>query len=174
MHDQGIPTDELGSVGQLEDGRYYVLFERHSSRSIDAVWQAITDPTQLRQWFPEIKLDPQLGGEFQIWFGEGCGGPADVSGQVEVFDPPHTLQFGSMRFELERDDQGCVIRFSDVLVFSRGHTPLTVTNSVLAGWHRFMDLLAAHLQGEVVDLSATEPDYKGIAVPGKHLLPEQN
>ncbi|MEQ8691196.1 MAG: SRPBCC domain-containing protein [Pseudomonadales bacterium] len=171
MNNTGIPQDRLGSVGQLDDGRYFVLFERQTRHSLDTVWQALTQPQQLAVWFPEIKLQARTGGAFHIWFGDGCDGPADVEGIVTTFDPPHVLQFGSMRFELEENAHGCVIRFSDVLDFQRGRTPLSVTDSVLAGWHRFMDALQAHLDDVVFDRDAPEPDYRGVKVPGKERVP---
>lgn len=169
----GTPTHKLGSVGQLEDGRHFVLFERSSTKSVEVVWQAITDKTLLAEWFPEIDLQAEPGGRFAIWFTNDRSLPPDVQGHVTVFDPPHVLQFGTMRFELASNAAGCTIRFSDVLDFSRGRSPLQVTHAVLAGWHRFMDLLENHLAGRPYDASLQEPDYREARVSGMETLPDQ-
>ena len=165
-----IATSHRGSVGQLEDGRFFVLFERQTPHSIDHVWQAITDPEQLQVWFPEISLDAELGGQFKIWFGGECDGPAHVEGAVSEFDPPNTLQLGGMRFELEENDQVCLIRFSDILNMAQDMAPIQITDSVLSGWHRFMDALQAHLSGEPFDRDVPEPSYRDVDVPGKELV----
>ena len=166
----GIPSDQLGSVGQLPDGRFFVLFERQTRHPIDKVWQAITDPTRLQAWFPELRLQAEPGGQFSIWFGDGCDGPADVSGTVTEFDPPHVLQYGDMRFELVSTPTGCLIKFSDILHFDRGRTPGEVTDSVLAGWHKFMDGLQAYLNGSPIDRSRPEPDYRNLRPSGRELV----
>ncbi len=164
----------LGKVGQLDDGRYIVSYERRVQASIEKVWHAISDPKALSQWFPEVRLDARDGGAFSIHFtGENCEGPADVQGEVTEFTPPHVLHFGSMRFELKAEaDGGCTIYFSDVLQFERGRTPMEVTDSVLAGWHQFMDRIETYLQGGAIDFNAEEVDYRAIAVEGRELIPD--
>jgi hypothetical protein len=76
----------------LEDGPT-LRFERRYPHSIDRVWRAITEPDELRHWFPP-------GEELE----------------VTESDPPRLLAgtwFGEqLRFELTPDGDGCVLGFT--------------------------------------------------------------
>lgn len=161
------PDSKFGTVGKLDDGRSFVLFERRLSHSIERVWAAITEPTQLANWAPGFRIELKQGGQFDIWFGDECEGPAHVTGTVTEYDPPRILQFGSMRFELEADGSGCLLKFSDILHFDGSRTETQFTNDVLGGWHRFLDDLEVALNGNAVDRTAPEFDYSTIDVPGR-------
>ncbi len=156
-----------GSVGTLADGRKFVRFERHLAHSIASVWAAITEPAQLVKWFPGLQLELKEGGRFSIWFGGGCEGPAHVTGTVRRFEPPHVLECGSIRFELEEARDGCLLRFSDILMFEASRSDADITNSVLGGWHRFLDALEEALSGKAVDHDQPEFDYASIEVTGR-------
>lgn len=165
---RGTPASKLGTVGKLEDGRCFVLFERHLGHPIDKVWAAITDPGQLARWFPGFKLELKEGGHFDIWFsGENCEGPSHVNGIVTRYEPPRVLECGSMRFELETEGSGCLLRFTDILQFDGSMSKPAFTNSVLGGWHRFLDALEAALAGHTFDHDQPEFDYASIDVPGR-------
>jgi uncharacterized protein YndB with AHSA1/START domain len=66
--------------------------------SPDRVWNAITDPNELAQWFPDEHADflPQEGHSgFFVWAakegeGDGCGG-GSFAVEVEKAEPPHSL-----------------------------------------------------------------------------------
>ena len=162
-------NNKFGSVGRLEDGARFVRFERRLLHSVEKVWSAITDPNELANWFPGFKAELREGGHFQIWFGEGCEGPAHVSGTVTCYEPPCVFQCGSMRYELERDGDGCLLTFTDVVQFPGSRTEDETTNSVLSGWHWFLDALEDALAGRAVDPHKPEPDYSKIDVPGREL-----
>jgi hypothetical protein len=76
----------------LDDGPK-LLLERRYDPSVERVWKAITDPDELRHWFPpgedltvtECKRPHILAGS---WFGD------------------------ELRFELRPDGEGCVLVFS--------------------------------------------------------------
>ena len=162
------PNSPLGAVGQLDDGRHYVVFERQFPYPIETVWDAVTDPDELAKWFPGFKLPREVGGRFQIWFSDTCEGPAHVTGEVTAFKPPNLLVCGTMRFELSTTgDNSCQLKFSDILMFDeRNRTDFT--NAVLGGWHSFMDLLTDALAGRPVDINQAEPvDYTKVDVPGR-------
>ena len=165
---QETPTSKLGSVGTLDDGRKYVLFKRRLPHSIETVWAAITDPEQLANWFPGIHLECLEGGEFEIWFSEECEGPAHVSGVVGTYDPPNVLAMGTMRWELAAEGEGCVVTFTDILAFGDSRSKTEFTNSVLGGWHKYLDTLEYALVGGSGD-PRTEPefDYSTISVVGR-------
>lgn len=162
-------TDQLGAVGILDDGRKYVVLQRHLAHSIENVWTAITDPNHLADWFPGMKLECRQGGTFEIWFGEGCeGGPPHVSGTVSRFEPPHVLECGSMRYELEADGDGCILTFTDILHFQPPRADHEIVNSVLGGWHKYLDVLEFSLQGGSSDpRDFPEFDYTSVEVDGR-------
>ena len=163
----GSPDSKFGTVGKLDDGRSFVLFERRLPHSIEKVWAAITEPEQREKWAADFEIELKQGGRLEIWFGGECEGPAHVTGTVTEYDPPRVLQCGSMRFELEADGSGCVLRFSDILHFEGPRSHTQITNSVLGGWHRFLDHLEQALEGKEVDETASEFDYSTIDVPGR-------
>jgi uncharacterized protein YndB with AHSA1/START domain len=35
-----------------EGGRYVLRFERHLGHSVERVWRALTEPSELAHWFP--------------------------------------------------------------------------------------------------------------------------
>ena len=76
---------KYGWVEHLDDGRHRVIFERLLPYSIQTVWDAITDAEQLANWMPGMQFEPRLGGQFHIWFGGDCEGPAHVTGEVSAF-----------------------------------------------------------------------------------------
>ncbi|MCZ6889191.1 MAG: SRPBCC family protein [Gammaproteobacteria bacterium] len=160
-------SSKYGAVGKLDDGRSFVQFERRLAHSIDKVWAAITAPEELEKWFPGFQLDLKEGGRFDIWFGGECEGPAHVTGTVTRFEPPRILECGSMRWELEPDGAACILKFTDILHFAGPRSKAEFTNSVLGGWHRYLDALEEALAGHVVDPQQPEIDYATIDVPGR-------
>jgi hypothetical protein len=107
------------------------------------------------------------GGSFEIWFGGQCEGPAHVEGTVTEFDPPWVLQCGSLRFELNRDGNGCLLKFTDILHFEGPRTEEEIVNSVLGGWHRFLDALEHALEGLPVVHDKPEVDCSTIRLVGR-------
>lgn len=162
-----VPSDQLGSIGKLNDGSTFVKFERNLNHSIDRVWAAITDPDQRERWFPGFTLELALGGHFEIWFGGDCDGPAHMSGSVTEFDPPNLLQCGSMRYELKATQRGCHLIFTDIVQYSPAELNARILNSILGGWHRHTDLLETYLAENEVDQSIPELDYAKISIPGR-------
>jgi hypothetical protein len=81
-----------GSLESIDD-RPTLHFERRYEHSVERVWKAITEPEELRHWFPP-------GAELEITESE----------------PPRLLAgswFGDqLRFELRPDGDGCVPLFS--------------------------------------------------------------
>lgn len=163
----GEPTDTWGSVGQLDDGRSFVHFERHLPYSVEQVWAAITEPDQLAEWFPGLDVELRAGGRFEIRFGGDCEGPPHVSGTVTTFDPPHVLELGTMRYELSPEGPGCHLTFTDVLWFDGPRSTREITNSVLGGWHNFLEALEAHLDGHNLNDKRPEFDYASVEIPGR-------
>jgi uncharacterized protein YndB with AHSA1/START domain len=159
-----------GQIGKLADDSVYVAYERQLPHPVEKVWRAITDPNELGRWFPGMTLDLKQGGKFKIFFGGECEGPAHISGHVIEFDPPSVLQMGSMRYELQANEAGCLLRFSDILHFDGQRTRQEFAVSVLGGWHAYLDKLELALDGRPVVEDVVELDYSMIKVPGWEVL----
>lgn len=163
-----VDRSKLGTLGVLEDGRKMVQFTRRLTRSVDDLWQAITDPEHLAHWFPGMRLERKEGGRFEIWFSQECEGPAHVTGTVDHYDPPHRLDCGSMRYLLVATATGCELTFSDILNFEGPLSETEVINSVLGGWHKYLDSLEYSLVGGERDpRGEPEFDYSTVPVVGR-------
>lgn len=162
-----LPTSKYGVAGVLDNGSPYVKFVRHLPFPIEKVWSALTEPGQLADWFPGLDLDAREGGAFEIRFSDDCEGEAHVSGTVTTFSPPNLLEMGTLRWELQPDQGGCLLTFTDILSFD-DRDPTDLTNPVLAGWHKYVDSLERALHGGRGD-PRTDPeiDYAEVNVPGR-------
>ncbi len=129
-----------------------IAFERRLGQPIDAVWAALTEPEQLAAWLGPGTFEPRQGGQVSI-----RTGPADqperqrvMSGEVLTWDPPRVLEYewrqpgldlSVVRYDLEPEGAGTVLR----LTHRRSVTPVAFGGR--AGWHAYLDRLAAHLGG---------------------------
>jgi len=84
----------MGEVTVLDGGGRVVLrFERHLPGSVADVWRAVTDPEELRAWFPtrvaidEWKVGATITHHFDVHDIE------DLPGTVLAWDPPHRVAF---------------------------------------------------------------------------------
>jgi hypothetical protein len=82
---------------------------------------------------------------------------------------PHVLALGTIRFELEATHGGCRLTFSDVLWFDGSRTRAQFANSVLGGWHWFLDFMMRYLESGEAAPELPEPDYEKITVSGRPL-----
>jgi uncharacterized protein YndB with AHSA1/START domain len=114
----------------LEDGPK-LRFERRYNHSVERVWRAITDPDELRHWFP---VDEQ---------------PIEVTES----EPPRLLAgnwYGTqLRFELTPDGDGCV------LVFTHAFDDRATSARDAAGWDACFTRFEALLDGEPISNEAS-------------------
>ena len=105
------------------DGRPALRFERRLDHPIERVWRAITEPDELRHWFPP-------GEQLQVTHSE----------------PPHLLAgnwYGDeLSFELRPDGDGCV------LVVTHAFAEREKAARDAAGWDRCFVRFEALLRGE--------------------------
>jgi uncharacterized protein YndB with AHSA1/START domain len=104
------------------ENRPMVRFERTFPHPVDAVWEAVTDPSQLAQWFPSTmefqSLEP--GATIRFEFPDHDDIPV-MTGEVLTVEPPSKLAFtwgdDELTFELEPQDGGaaCRLRFTVLL-----------------------------------------------------------
>jgi uncharacterized protein YndB with AHSA1/START domain len=140
---------DLGTISAQGTTRT-VRFERTLAFSAEAVWAALTEPEQLREWLAEAVVDPGEGGEVALDFGEN----GKESGRITAWDPPRVLAYewgfageggpSHVRFELDVLEEGSATRLT------LEHTLLAadMTAGYGAGWHAHLDQLEGHLQGD--------------------------
>ena len=104
--------------------RPVLRFERHLRDSIDVVWKAVTDPVEMRSWFPtRIEIDEwKVGASLVHHFDEHDVGP--LPGTVLEWDPPHRVSFtwdvDTITFELTpAPDGGTVFVLTEQLSATR-------------------------------------------------------
>lgn len=97
-----------------------IRFERHLRFPVAAVWDAITNPDRLADWWlpfdADITVDLREGGE--MVFVSRSGEPPPMSVTVLRVEAPvllehtHFVAGSTMRWELEAVDDGCVLRLT--------------------------------------------------------------
>ena len=132
-------------------GLALIAFERRLAHPVDAVWAALTESDQLAAWLGRGTLEPREGGQVSIRTGpEPPERQRMISGQVLAWDPPRVLEhewiqpgldISVVRYELEADAGGTILRLTHRRSVAPGAT------GGRAGWHAYLDRLAAHLDG---------------------------
>jgi uncharacterized protein YndB with AHSA1/START domain len=167
-----------GTLERTADGGT-IRFERNLPYPVAAVWDAITNPERLADWWlpfeADIVVDLRPGGE--MVFTSRTGEPPPMTATVLRSEPPVLLEHthfapgSTMRWELEAVDTGCVLRLtqhvSDVGAAIDGcwvvglHTSLARLEPSLAGspvpwdWDAFADARAHYA---AAGLAAPDPD----------------
>lgn len=106
---------------QTVEDRPVVRFERTFPHPVNEVWEAITGPSRLAQWFPTTVEFEALAPGAPIRFEFAGLELPPMSGEVRVVDPPHELVFtwgeDELSFELHSRDAGagCRLLFTVVL-----------------------------------------------------------
>lgn len=135
---QYTPGAAGGAQVRKEGDKWTLILERQLRHSPEKVWEALTDPAQLREWAP-FDTEASLGtvGKVNLrWVGT----PTPVETNVTRVKAPSLLEFGDMRWELEP---------------SGGGTRLTLWHKIdhrfvawgAAGWHISFDVLDRMLSG---------------------------
>ena len=117
-------TDDLttrydGVLERTADGGV-IRFERHLAYDVRDVWDAITTPERLADWWlpfdADITVDLREGGEM-VFTGRPDGDPV-MTCTITRVEPPLVLEHthpapgSSMRWELEAVGTGCILRLS--------------------------------------------------------------
>jgi uncharacterized protein YndB with AHSA1/START domain len=174
------PANADGTLEVREDGSYVLRFERRLAHPPDRVWRALTDPEQLREWFPvEIEGERRPGAPLRFVFRDDAPtaaempellehDPVDLDGEFTEFDPPRVLAFDwgreHLRFELEPLGDGCRLAFSHSFDEHSGipHPggPRKTAARTAAGWEVCLEQLDATLRGEsAADPGPAEPAW---------------
>jgi uncharacterized protein YndB with AHSA1/START domain len=147
-----------------------LVFERTVAYPPERVWRAISEEAELTTWmrYP-VKFKAEVGARVDFFSGE-------ILGEVFIADPPYTLAFSfwdadkpdmvaripvewTVRWDLEPHGAG-----GTRIIFTHRRCQGHVLWGVGEGWHAFLDLLPAHLDGTLATMPAAswdDPGYKG-------------
>lgn len=123
-------------------GRWQLRFTRQLPHPPDKVWRAISEPDQLKAWFPQtIVGDWTVGAPLKFVSKYG-----DFDGEVIAADPPRMLEFrwgtDIIRLEVAADPRGATLTLLDT-IDQQGKAARDA-----AGWHVCLDALEDHLAGK--------------------------
>ena len=141
-HGNYMPGPAAGAEVRKDGEKWTLVLVRQLRHAPEKVWQALTDPAQLREWAP-FDADGELGkagATVKItWFGT----PTTFETKVTRADAPKVLEFSDIRWELEAVGNG---------------TRLTLWHSIdrryiswgAAGWHICLDVLDRLIEGQPI------------------------
>lgn len=133
----------LGKISEENDG-FKVVFDRILNHPIERVWDAITNPEQLKYWFTDIEFEPIPGSKITFKFRDK--GHTESFGEVVSMDPPNRFVWtweGELAvWELVSKDE-----FSTELTFSYSKISGDYAVNVSTGFHDLLDLLMLRLAG---------------------------
>ena len=131
----------------LQAGARPVLrFERHLDKSIETVWRAVTDPTEMSSWFPtRIEIDEwKVGASLTHHFDQHDIGP--LPGTVLEWDPPRRIRFtwgaDTIGFELSAAPDG-----GTIFVLTEELSANAAARNA-AGWEACLDRLQRRNESE--------------------------
>jgi uncharacterized protein YndB with AHSA1/START domain len=119
--------------------KWTLILVRELRHSPEKLWEALTDPAQLREWAPFV-VDGNLGAVGNTVKLTWVGNPSPIDTNVTRADAPKVLEYGDQRWELEPIPTG---------------TRLTLWSNIdrrfiswgAAGWHISFEVLDHLLAG---------------------------
>ena len=140
--EQYSPGPASGAQVRKDGEKWTLILVRELHHSPEKVWQALTDPAQLREWAP-FEADGSLSTAGSTVKLTWVGAPTPQQTTVTQADAPKMLEFNDIRWELEAFDGG---------------TRLTLWHSIdrryismgAAGWHICFDVLDRLLSGSPI------------------------
>jgi Uncharacterized conserved protein len=133
----------LGKIAKEEDG-YKVVFERVLNHPIGKVWDAITNPEELKFWFTDIELDFRPGGTITFQFRDTD--KTKSYGEVIAIEPPNRFVW-TWEGELAIWELTALAEHSTRLTFTYSKLTADYAVNAPAGFHDLLDLLAERLDG---------------------------
>ena len=151
-----------GTYEEIEN-RPALRFERRIAHPVEDVWRAVTDPDDLKHWFPAAVTlldEPRAGGRLRFEFAGDAIPPSD--GEITDYEPPRRFAFDwggeHIRFDLEPIEEGTLLRFTHML------TARDQAARDAAGWHVCLDQLEERLAGGAPEAPGTEqtPEHRSL------------
>lgn len=171
MSDLPAPSSD-GVLERTADGGV-IRFERHLPYPIGDVWDAITNPARLEDWWlpfdAAITVDLREGGQM-VFAGRGDE-PVTMTCTLLRVEPPTLLEHthadaaSFMRWELEPTDSGCILRVSHFVTDTGG----AIDNCYVVGLHTSLARLAPCLAGRPVawdgdDFARAQAHYASVGL----------
>jgi uncharacterized protein YndB with AHSA1/START domain len=134
-------------IGDLEKAgdRWQLRFRRELRHPVAKVWRALTEPDELRTWFPDQVSVEEWKVGARMEFKDANAGIQPFDGEVLAYDPPSVLEFrwgtDTIRFELAPHGSGSVLTLIDT-IDDRGKAARDG-----AGWHVCLEALQSALDG---------------------------
>lgn len=132
-----------GIITSEADG-YKVAFKRVFNHPIEKVWQAITDPGQLKYWFTDIDMEFKPGGKMTIYFRDEARSTS--YGEIVQIEPPHRFVWtweGELAvWELKKLDNN-----KTELAFTYSKMAKEYAINAPAGFHTMLNRLEERLDG---------------------------
>ena len=133
---------QVRKEGLQDKDKWTLILVRELRHSPEKVWQALTDPVQLREWAPFV-VDGNMGAVGNMVKLTWMGNPTPIDTRVTQVDAPNVLEFGDIRWQLEAISSG---------------TRLTLWHNIdrrfiswgAAGWHIAFDVLDRFLSGNPI------------------------
>jgi Uncharacterized conserved protein len=133
----------LGKIAKEKDG-YKVVFERVFNHPIEKVWNAITNPDELKFWFTDVALDFRPGGTITFQFRDRDR--TKSYGEVIAIEPPNRFVWtweGELAvWELTARDE-----HTTLLVFTYSRLTADYAIGASGGFHSLVDRLEDRLNG---------------------------
>jgi len=142
---QYVPGPASGAQVRKDGEKWTLVLVRELRHSPEKVWEALTDPAQLREWAP-FDADGNLGTAGATVNLTTVGAPRLVVSETKVkrADPPRELEYNwggfDMRWQLEAMGGGTRL----TLWTNIGHRFISMG---AAGWHICFDVLERLLGG---------------------------
>jgi len=133
------PGPARGAHIQKDGEKWTLILVRELRHPPEKVWQALTDPAQLREWAP-FETDQSLDAAGSTVKLTWAGTAQVTETKITRADPPTLLEYNDMRWELEASGGGTRLRLwhnIDRRFISWG----------AAGWHICFDVLERLLSG---------------------------
>jgi uncharacterized protein YndB with AHSA1/START domain len=135
------PGPATGARIQKDGETWTLVFVRELRHPREKVWQALTDPAQLREWAPfEIDGNLEAGGTVKLTW---VGTPQALELPVTRIEAPRLLEYGNMRWELAPAGGGT--RLTLWATLDRRYIAMGA-----AGWHVAFDILDHLLAGSPI------------------------
>lgn len=146
-----LTTRYDGVLERTADGGA-IRFERHLAYDVRDVWDAITSPERLADWWlpfdAEITVDLRVGGAM-VFTGTAGDAPVTLTCTILRLEPLRLLEHthpapgSTLRWELEAKDTGCILRLCHLVPDVREATD----NNYLVGLHTSLARLEPCLAG---------------------------